>query len=193
MWNRRASVVLLVCLGVVMTSCTTNTVLDVLVNPAEYYYVPLRGNSDTLSLCVALEKQGYILEQFDVAEIGFEVTYPDGSKRRYKQADEVSVIIIIDTNRDYANPNVFSSAEYARLEGLARTFFRDFQRIVNEQQLELKLPGVFYWDYFNGVRGGFRFSPDGEITDSYGWSTGSYANYYEAYDVPSCPSGRVIH
>lgn len=183
---------LVVCISFILTACSTNTIFDALIYPTEYYYVPIPSDPNGLVICKSLEQQGYQLDEFSIYDIGLEITYPDGIKRRFRQAREVNVIVVIDIERNYDNPNIFSDAEYTRIEGLARAFFKDFQQIVTEKQLSLSVSGVFYWDYNDGVRGGFRFSPDGKITSSYGWSTGSYANLYEFNKYPSCPSGRVI-
>jgi hypothetical protein len=155
--------------------------------------VPIFNDADSALICKLLEKQGYKFDEFSAYEIGLKVTYPNGIKKRFRQAYEISTIILIDMTRDYNNPDIFSGAEYKRLEALARTFFDDFQKIVTEKKLRFSISGGFYWNIFNGVRGGFRFSPTGKITGSYGWSTGSYANSYELNQQSSCPSGRVIH
>lgn len=143
-------------------------------------------------MCIGLESEGYQFDDFSVTESAIQITYPDGSQQYYPQAYSVTPIVITDIERDYDSLE-FLDNEIPRLEIEARTFCEDYQRVATNASSGLSLSGVFYWDYIDGVRGGFWFNEHCNVVGSYGWSTGSYGSSYQPNLNKVCPSGHVIH
>jgi hypothetical protein len=178
-------------LGLMLTACTTYTIWDSYIYPSQYYEITGIESEQSDVICRMMEDMGYVFDEFSVSEYGVEVTYPDGEQRNYTESISLHPHVVVDMARDYNNPNTFSDEEWARLDGLAVTFCEDYQRIAAELHIDLRLSGVTFWDYVNGVRGGYYFSETCEITGGYGWGTGSYANRYTENSTDTCPSGQV--
>jgi hypothetical protein len=176
-----------------MAACVTNTIADTLIYPSESYYSYLSDDEKGLAMCMALEAQGYQFDEFLVSEIGLEIAYPDGHQQLYPQSYSVHPVVLTDIERDYNNPDIFSENEYLRVEEEAKTFCRDYQQVASDIDINLPLEGILYWDYIDGVRGGFWFTESCNISGSYGWGTGSYASDYEPNPALICPSGHVVH
>ncbi len=142
-------------------------------------------------MCTASEGQGYTFDQFVLNEEGIEVTYPDGEIRRYEERLSVSIDLLTNINRDFSGIDLLTDGEMDRLTELASTFCQDYSGSATSLQYPYSLEQVLMWDYVNGVRGIFVFGEMCEVTDTYGWSTGSYASFYDIHPDSACPSGKV--
>lgn len=173
------------------TSCATHILLDASIYPSHDYWQAITDNENVLNLCSVLENKGYTFDEFYAAEAGLEVTYPNGDKARYPLTQAIEAVLVTDIARDYDNPNIFLREEFERLQGVAQTFCYDYQEAAEELHASLPIGSVLFWDYVDGVGGGFTFSETCELVSSYGWSAGSYANRYEIDPDTTCPAGRV--
>jgi hypothetical protein len=171
----------------------THTILDGLIYPATESYERSDNDLQALAVCSQLEEKGYQFDEFSVDILSVEVTYPDEHKEQFPYSYAVSPVVLTAINRDYDNPDIFSDEEFERLKQQASNFCKDYYQEANKLDLSLPLSGILYWDYLNGVRGGFHLSPSCEITDGYGWGTGSYASSYESDLSADCPSGHVSY
>jgi hypothetical protein len=171
----------------------THTILDGLLFPAKDYYERLDNDPQAIAVCTQLEERGYQFDDFSVNIESIEVTYPDGHQELFPYSYSVSAIVVTEINRDFDNPEIFSEEEFERLQQEAQSFCEDYYREANDLRASLTLSGILFWDYVNGVRGGFWFSETCEVTGGYGWGTGSYASAYELDPSATCPSGRVSY
>lgn len=175
----------------IIISCRTNTIYDSLIYPSEATMTQNRDNLDVLELCQALENEGYVFDEFHLSEYGTEVTYSGNDVVDYVQSSSLVPTIIISINRDYDNPSIFTNEESRRLERTAQEFCHSYYQVSSDLAIEYSLSGVIFWDYVNGVRGGYTLTETCNIDNSYYWSTGSYANQYTQDSEYVCPSGRV--
>ena len=148
-------------------------------------------DATTVEMCTTLEGQGYTFDQFAINDEGIEVTYPNGETRRYSQGISISPHLLTSINRDFSGSNLLMNGEMERLNELATNFCQDYRHIATSLNYPHSIEQVLMWDYVNGVRGIFVFGEMCEVTDTYGWSTGSYASSYELLPDATCPSGKV--
>jgi hypothetical protein len=175
------------------TACKTGTVLDAIAYPSEPYSQLVSDDPDGLSLCQALEKQGYTFDEFSVEELGVQVMYPDGTSVRFRQDYGITPLVLTPIARDFDGVAALKDGEEERLWDEAVSFCRAYEQAATELAVDLPLHGIFFWDFTVGMRVGFYFSDTGcEITGGFGWSAGSYARDYELDPEATCPSGHVV-
>jgi len=167
--------------------------LDILIYPSEPDMRTASNDVDGLALCQLLEGQGYTFDKFDVIETGERVTYLDGEVAFFPQQRSVTPLVLTHIARDFDGVAALKDGEEERLRGEATSFCRAYEQAATELAVDLRLSGVFFWDFTVGMRIGFYFSKTGcEITGVFGWSAGSYARDYELVPENTCPSGHVV-
>ncbi len=183
----------LLAISICIAACSTNTIIDSYFFPSEYTSQKITDDSQTLAMCFALEGRGYQFDEFYLGESQVKVTYSDGQQKSYLESQSMFLVALISTSRDFANPEIYSDEEFNRIKLEGEKLCTDYGQIAEQFGINLPLKGVFFWDYLNGVRGGFGLSAECEIIDIYGWGAGSYASRYEIQSEAMCPSGRVIY
>jgi hypothetical protein len=182
----------IILLMLTLTACATFTILDRFIYPSEYFATRLTDER-SIAICDAMEAQNYVFDEFAIGEYGYNVIYPDGETSHIIQNASVHPVVVTVMARDYNNPDLFSDEEWHRIENSAVQFCHDYYATVDDLELDLPLSGVLYWDYINGIRGGFQLSDSCEIVGGYGWGSGSYASTYAENSTDTCPSGSVEH
>ena len=185
---------LLAIVGLMVSACAPPpAVVDTLLAALPHeYWRQITDDEDALAICLALEDRGYQFDEFYVDEIGVEFTYPGGGRAAYPRATGVTAIVLEGIYRDFDSAEGISEDELRRLDGKAEAFCRDYQQTASALGVDLQLAGIMFWDFVTGTRGGYHFTENCQIADSYGWSFGSYAYQYELDPEAICPSGRVV-
>jgi hypothetical protein len=180
----RSGLILLV-LGVVITACTTNTLLDQLWYPSDTWGISVE-QTEYDRMCFALEAGNYNFDYLEVNNRFRVVYYPDGHQVEYPTGEKsVAFTLFTSIQRNFDNPQEWSDAEVERLRIQAQEVCQAVQTIAEDLYGTPIYVSLTMQDWIVGAQAIIYTEKKGDCS-SLTWQSFSYGSYGDDMSGMTC-------
>lgn len=183
----RAILLTLSCLVVLIPSCRTNTLLDILFFDTETVSFP--SSSPTAErICTALEQGGYHFSDFTAWDQYTDITYPDNTTSRYYSQTTIHATLFTDIARDFET-NIVSDIELESKAQIAAELCIEIAQQAWELQLSPYDIALRLYDPINGVTVNYNTPEFNGNCDHLRMGSVAFGGYGQPADVTASVCG----